>query len=463
MDFSKKNDEFEELEEMTEETSKEMSKEDREYRRMYKKVFGTSVDGVEEDFDEDEDLLDEDESEEYESVEDALEEDFENEDSEEVDEEEFEEFDEEDEDLEEDEEEEEDDAIPYEPHFKPIPIKGQYKNKSGKMKWIIGALVLILFVGIIGVGAFFTMDMYGFGGNTEDVYIEIRQGAGLKEVAKQLKNRDIISSVDVFYFYAKDKAPKITSGGHVFNTSMSYAEICNEMCGEPKNYKIKVVVPEGYELRQIAQDVEKAGLVSAEDFLNAAENDTFDYDFLENNEDVKYKLEGFLYPATYEFKPGTSAHDIIDKMLYTFDAYYTDEYSARAKELGMTDYEVVTFASVVEREAANSAEHKKVAGVFVNRLDIDMKLQSCATVQYIIEERKPVLSDADTEIDSPYNTYMYTGLPVGPVASPSLSAIEAVLYPEEHDYYYFVAKADGSGHVFSKTFAEHQRAMSENQ
>ena len=129
----------------------------------------------------------------------------------------------------------------------------------------------------------------------------------------------------------------------------------------------------------------------------------------------------------------------------------------------MTDYEVITLASIIEREAATVAEQPKVGGVFRNRIDDGMKLQSCATVQYILEERKSVLSVSDTQIDSPYNTYLYSGLPAGPVASPGKSAIEAALYPEQHDYYYFVAKADGSAHIFSRTFEEHERAMAENQ
>ena len=244
---------------------------------------------------------------------------------------------------------------------------------------------------------------------------------------------------------------------------MSYEEICDSLCEIPKKDTVKVLIPEGYELRLMAQAFEDSGLCTAEEFMSAAENDEYNYDFLTEKPGVTYRLEGFLFPATYEFEYGTSAHDIIDKMLYTFDSFYTEEYSARARSLGMTDYEVVTLASIVEREAANVAEHKKVAGVFYNRIKTGMNLESCATVQYVLKERKPVLSIADTKIDSPYNTYKYSGLPVGPVASPSLSAIEAVLYPEQHDYYFFVAKSDGSGHVFSRTFEEHNRAVSQNQ
>lgn len=435
MDFSKKNDQTEGLEEkLSEKIGEEINDEaekpvDEAYEKMYKKVFGNSdEDDLTDDLSE-EDLTEETEDDiEYpKDVEPAK---------------------------------EETDA---EPEGESILESTKPTKKKGKGRMIIATVLLVIFVAILGVAAFFAMDIYGWGGNNDVVYIEIREGSGLKEIAGKLKERDIITSVEVFYLYAKDRSLSFKSGGHVFNTAMSYDEICDELSSIPKTPTVKVLIPEGYELRLIAGEVEKAGLVSAEEFMDSAENDTFDYDFLDNKNGVEYRLEGFLFPATYEFKYGTSAHDIIDKMLRTFDSMYSEEYSQRTKELGMTDYEVVTLASVVEREAASVSEHKKVAGVFYNRLDVGMKLESCATVQYVLKERKPVLSVADTKIDSLYNTYKYSGLPVGPVASPSLSAIDAVLYPEEHDYYFFVARADGKGHVFSRTLEEHNIATAQNQ
>ena len=338
------------------------------------------------------------------------------------------------------------------------------KTRKKKKILLIGIVLFFLFfVFVVGVAIFCISDINGFGGNEDAIYIDIAEGTDLKEISVLLKEEDIISSETVFYLYAKDRSTDFKAGLHEFNTAMSYEEICDSLCEISHKATVKVVVPEGYELRLIAQACEKAGLCTAEEFIDAAENGEYNYDFLKDKNGVAYKLEGFLFPATYEFEQGVSAHEIIDKMLYTFDSFYTDEFSARAKELGMTDYEVVTLASVVEREAASAEEHKKVAGVFYNRIDIGMKLESCATVQYVLKERKAVLSNADTKIDSPYNTYKYSGMPVGPIASPSLSAIEAVLYPESHGYYYFVAKADGTGHVFSKTLEEHNKATNANQ
>lgn len=336
-----------------------------------------------------------------------------------------------------------------------------YSKKKRKMikKLVVYVLLIILTVCVVVA----VKDINGYGGDNNGIYIDVPEGAGLKAIAKLLEDNDIVSCDTLFYIYAKNQAHNFKFGGHVFTTSMSYAEISNCLCQTGSSKAVKVVVPEGYELRLIAEACEQAGLVTAEEFMDEAQNGKFDYDFLVKKDGVRYRLEGFLFPATYDFAYGTDAHTIIDRMLSTFATVYKAEYSKRAKELGMSDYDIVTLASVIEREAANVSEHKKVAGVFYNRIKLGMPLQSCATVQYVLKERKPVLAVEDTKINSPYNTYMYKGLPAGPVASPSKSAIEAALYPQQHGYYYFVAKADGSGHVFSKTLEEHNRAVAENQ
>jgi UPF0755 protein len=144
-------------------------------------------------------------------------------------------------------------------------------------------------------------------------------------------------------------------------------------------------------------------------------------------------------------------------MLKEFDEQVTDEMRARAKEMNMSLDDIITLASIIERETDSDAERAKVAGVFYNRIDEDMKLQSCATVQYILGERKPVLSVADTQIQSPYNTYLNAGLPLGPIANPGIDCINAALYPEDTAYLYFVAGEDGK-HIFSRTYEEHLAA-----
>ncbi len=322
-------------------------------------------------------------------------------------------------------------------------------------------LALAVVALVLAVPAF--KDVFGVGGNNTGVYLEIRSGETLGEIAQELKDEGIIKYRKLFTLYAKGKYPAFQYGGHVFTTDMSYSQVCAQLSEFGTSENVRVVIPEGYELRLIAKACEDVGLVSAKSFMKCADEGDFDYDFVKERDGVEHRLEGFLFPATYEFSYGMTAHDIIDTMLAAFDRVYTAECKKRAAELGMTDYDVITLASVIEREAANATEHKKVSGVFYNRINNNMRLQSCATVQYILKDRKPVLSIADTEIDSLYNTYKYDGLPVGPIASPGESAILAALYPEKHDYYFFVAKSDLSGHVFSKTFEEHNRAVQQNQ
>ena len=193
--------------------------------------------------------------------------------------------------------------------------------------------------------------------------------------------------------------------------------------------------------------------IGADDFY-AAEKLDYDSPFTKEIPNRENRYEGYLFPDTYEFDASATGEDITKRMLLRFSEIWTDEYKNRAKELGMTMDEVVILASIIEREAGNEGEMGKVSSVFHNRLNIDMPLQSCATVQYILKERKSVLSVEDTKIDSPYNTYMYKGLPKGPIASPGKAAINAALYPETTDYLYFKVTSDGVT-VFSKTLEEH--------
>lgn len=307
--------------------------------------------------------------------------------------------------------------------------------------------------------AFAIPEYLGFGGDKNGIYIEISQGEALSDIAESLKDNGIIGNKFLFCRYAKGKYKNFQYGGHVFSSDMSYFEISAELSNVGKANSVKVVVPEGYELSLIAKACEDAGLISADEFIKCADSDDFVYPFIVKKDGVRHPLEGFLYPATYEFTYGSSAYDIIDAMLKAFDENYKDGYTARAKTLGMSDYDIVTLASIIEREAANESEYSRVAGVFYNRIKKGMPLQSCATVQYVLKERKAVLSVSDTLIDSLYNTYKYGGLPVGPIASPGKSALYAALYPEDNDYLYFVARSDGGGHVFSKTYEEHLSAM----
>jgi len=323
------------------------------------------------------------------------------------------------------------------------------RKKRSIFKNLILIVVFFLFVSVIS-------DMSGFFQEEKTVEIEISEGATLYEIATQLKENNIIKFPFIFRMYSKitGSTDDLKFGIHTVDKNMSYKEILKSLSVSAGVKGITLVIPEGYELRQIAEKCEQSGLCSEKDFLDECENGNFDYDFLDGN-----SLEGYLFPASYSFTESPSAYEIIDTMLSKFDSVYNDEYKRRAKELGFSTKEVITLASMIEREGANNEEFKKVSAVFHNRLKKNMKLESCATVQYILKTRKTVLSVSDTKIKSPYNTYLYAGLPKGPIASPGEAAIKAALYPDNNNYLYFLSNNGKT--VFSRTFDEHQKAMRE--
>ena len=246
----------------------------------------------------------------------------------------------------------------------------------------------------------------------------------------------------------------------MFYKGMSYGQVLKSL-GKTVSNSVTVTIPEGYELRQIGEILEKKNVCSAEEFFKAAEEEYKDYPFLKEIKDRENPLEGYLFPDTYNFEIGQAPRDVIRVMLDNFSNKAYKEYLKSNTDKTLD--EIIIMASIIEREAANDNERGKVSSVFYNRLKIGMLLQSCATVQYIIKERKDVLSNKDIKIDSPYNTYMYEGLPIGPIASPGLGSIKAAIFPEDTDYFYFAATKDGERNVFSKTGEEHLKTVKELQ
>ena len=223
--------------------------------------------------------------------------------------------------------------------------------------------------------------------------------------------------------------------------------------------EVKVTIPEGYHIRQVADLLERKGIVSKEEFLKAAKEGDFHYWFLEGVPQVEdehfYRLEGFLFPDTYLFYEDTPAEEVIHKMLKRFDMVIA-RHKKDILENQNSLYDIIRMASVVEREAKAAEERPVIASVFYNRLDKGMKLESCATVQFLFEQQKTRLFYSDLAIDSPFNTYKNTGLPVGPIANPGLSAIKASIYPQNTDYLFFVAVGDTGNHKFARTYEEHK-------
>jgi len=320
------------------------------------------------------------------------------------------------------------------------------------MKKILSALLISLLV--LTVLSIY-IDYRGLGGETVTVVVPV--GTGATEIAKTLQKNNVIGIPFLFLKYIGNDTDTLRAGVHTFTKRMGYARTLEELKRDvPLENSISVTVPEGYEMREIGILLENVGIITAAEFSDACKTACDRYNFLPDNGNT----EGYLFPATYTFQKGCSAEAVVDKMIQTFsDKMLTEENVTRAEELGMTFHEALTLASIVEREAALSEERPIISSVFHNRLKANMKLESCATVQYILKERKPVLQIADTKIDSVYNTYLHQGLPPAPIASPGEASLYAALYPASTEYLFFVSDENG-GHTFSLSFSEHLAAAS---
>ena len=294
-------------------------------------------------------------------------------------------------------------------------------------------------------------------GNYAEVTIEIPEGASTTTIASILNHYGLISNELFFRIHSKRMGfdEKYKHGVFTLNRSMDVNEIANVIIkGTLANTK-RFTIPEGYNTVQIAAALQEQGIITEAEFYEEVRNGVFDYLFLADVPLGDKRLEGFLYPETYEVFDDASAHDVINIMLHQFDQLFHPEYYTRAEDMGMSVREVVTLASIVERESVVAEERPIMARVFLNRLEQDMLLESCATIQYILGEPKEYLTIADTQIESPYNTYLHRGLPPGPICNPRIASIQAVLFPDNNDYLFFVLSPalDGS-HRFSADYNE---------
>ena len=334
------------------------------------------------------------------------------------------------------------------------------EKKQKKRKWWL----LLIFLLIAGLVLSAAADFFGTGGGKEEIPIEVTEGSGSSVIAGQLKENNIIRHPFLFKLYARLKSGTVyQKGTHYVTDSMSYPDLLEvfSSAANMDEFTRKLVIPEGFELWQIVELLVENGLGDKSTFYHEIENGVFDFPFVSQIPRTEHRLEGYLYPDTYLFTTEESEHDILNRMLTAFNEKVVPVYHVHGTEKTLD--EIITFASVIEREAANDEERPLVASVFENRLKIGMKLESCATVQYILKERKTVLSMDDIAIESPYNTYLHTGLPAGPIASPGVSSVIAALTPAKTDYLYFLATADGEENLFSETFEEHNRKLVKTQ
>ena len=279
-------------------------------------------------------------------------------------------------------------------------------------------------------------------------------------VAKQLKDAGIIKYKGLFELYCSvsHAKTKIDPGTYELSTNYDYRALVKKMqIGSGAMVTTKVTIPEGYTMEQIFHKLEDENVCSYDDLMDAAANYSYNYSFIDQSMqgDAK-RLEGFLFPDTYEFYQGMQASSAINKFLENFHDRITAEMLEKADERGMTMQEVVTVASMIEKEAANDDERAMIAAVIYNRIAAGMPLQIDSTIMYVLPEHKDVLTVEDTKIDSPYNTYQNKGLPPTPIANPGLASIKATLSPASTQALYYALDAESGTHKFFTSYGEFQ-------
>jgi UPF0755 protein len=329
------------------------------------------------------------------------------------------------------------------------------KNAKGTIRFLLLAIIILA----VGLFVLYSMLMSNAGkpvdlSNESIIYLEVPSGSSTQKIAALLEENKLIRNAFIFRLQSKITGfdSKYKAGYYSLSQNMTMKDIMQQL-QKGSAMTVRFTIPEGFDIKKTTERLVAAKLIDADLFKKAIKTGTFDFRFLKDAPAGDNRLEGFLYPDTYEVFPDSSEEEIIAKMLSRFDSLFPDAYYKRAEELGMSINQVMALASIIEREARVPADRPIISSVFYNRLAIDMPLQSCATVQYILGEQKEKLTNQDIAIDSPYNTYLNSGLPPGPICSPGIDSIKAALYPADTSYLYFLAKGDGS-HVFSVTYEE---------
>ena len=292
--------------------------------------------------------------------------------------------------------------------------------------------------------------------------VAITPGTSLLGIANQLTEEHLLSASGKSAFIVTSalsgKARKLQPGRYRFSPSMPAWEILRWLT-EGKVYVFRITIPEGFTLNQIGALLESEGLGTKQEFaVPTARNDGAFSSIVPKDSP---SLEGYLFPDTYEIDGRQGQLDVVNKMLARFDeVVWQGIFKAYRNNGGLSKHQIITLASLVEGEAKLPAERPIIAGVLLNRLRKDMKLECDATVQYALGEHRTRLTYRHLEVSSPYNTYLISGLPPGPICNPGRASIEAALHPAATPFLFYVARPDGS-HIFSRTFSQHQAAINQ--
>lgn len=365
-----------------------------------------------------------------------------------------------------------------EPQRKPAPAPQKQHSEEppigGAVMSLIKAIIyIILVVAVSGLISYYAIvfanDMYAFVKDSEEVEVTIPEYATVEEIADILGDAGVVEYPDLLVLYAKlkkiDKNYEFVAGTYTVNGMMNYDELFYAFVPHKSYEVVRITIPEGFTIEEMITLFTENGIGTREGFIDAINNYPFDFDFVkaldENpNPDRIYRLEGYLYPDTYEFYKSSSEATVIYKLLKRFNTIFSSDFYEKAEQLGYSVDQVLTLASMIEKEARYAKDYETVSSVFHNRLgNANFPcLESDATIMYAIQirdgERKTSLDGEDLAYDTPYNSYLYRGLPPGPIANPGYEAITCALWPAKTKYYYFVSDNYGNTY-FAKTNAEH--------
>ncbi len=306
-------------------------------------------------------------------------------------------------------------------------------------KSLITILLFCLFIFISVQGFYFSKNPQG-----QEEFFLVKKGDSVFQIGQNLEERGFIKNKYLFNLYvlASGKQFKLQAGEYVLSSSMSISKISQKLISGNIAKEI-ITIPEGWNLRDIAWYFENKGMFQAEELYEMTE------------------LEGYLFPDTYEISRGASLEEIIKKMTDNFNKKLTPELREDIQKQEKTVSEIVIIASLLEKEIQTLEDKKMVAGILLNRLQVGMPLQIDATITYITKKQTTNISKEDTQIDSPYNTYKYTGLPLGPICNPGMESIKAAIYPQPNSYWYYLSTPEGET-IFSKTLEEHNIAKAKH-
>jgi UPF0755 protein len=290
------------------------------------------------------------------------------------------------------------------------------------------------------------------------VIFEVTKGQAGKDIARNLKKNGIIKKTwplllgyKIFF-----SSQSLKAGEYALQLPLSAKDVL-QILTEGTVLLRPVTIPEGLIIEEIADLLESQGFAKKADIVKISANTSF----ISSMDKEATSLEGYLFPETYSLAKDTTADEIVSAMIFQFTQVFCEKWKHRAEEIGMSVREIVILASLIEKETSLPEERKLVSAVFHNRLKRGMKLDCDPTIIYVLKREGNFgdrLRTKDLKLNSPFNTYLYPGLPPGPISNPGEDSLEAALYPAEENYLYFVSKNDGSHH-FSSTFREHQRAV----